>query len=477
MNNKLNFKNIILLLFIAVIFTVTAVRAAITNITYDEAFTYTHYSLPLNMFIKSGFSLNEFLKNFRKVRGESNININAEKPEVMQGEAEVPKDLSQRLDEKFTKIGLYGMSYWNKINTLLNYVVANNHILNTLSISLVEFLFGTHYDEFAIRLPVLLFFAAYLFAVYICCKKSIISFTCAVLLLSNYYLCEYYGLARGYGMAHTLLFLACIAYILWRKSNFSANKFLIASMALLLLAASANTIVLLIFPAFGALMLFRLYKNNNLKKFILSHKFFVSLFFIIAFALTGYHFLITASGKPMPSSADSFYNDLIMSYAKMFINSNILAANILAGAVLFFAAAAFLFLIIKNYYKTCDFVFMLIIFAFTNILMQFLMHKGYMIDRVAVTFYSFIIISLNELFRSAIKFNIKKAALAICCLCLISFIAQIDVHSTRDFNDNYHCREKILRAYMTGEQYIPEDNIWAVEKFYDDKYAEMINRN
>ena len=471
------YKNIILLAFMLAIFTITTTRAAITCITYDEASNYMHYSRPFNLLIKSGFDLNLFLKNFAgKLSHNDNSRVREQDQkildtgEVLSGSATKPLDAAQRFDEKFKRMGLYGASYWEKIKKLGDYVTNNNHILNTLCMSLVEFLFNTHYDEFAIRLPVLIFFAIYLFAVYRCYKNNLISFTCAFLLCGNYYLCEFYGLARGYGYAHTLLFLVCIAYIYWQKSNFNANKYLIALMTLLLLAASANTISLLIFPAFGALTLFRLYQQDNLKKFILSHKIFVSLFFIIAFMLVGYHFFINTEGKPGGGGPD-FYNSVILSYAKMFAPYNLSLANILACAMLGAALIAFVISIIKNKIKNCDFVLMLIIFVLTILLMQFLTHKGYMADRAALPFYCFIIFALRELFRDL---KIKYLNISLCVLCLISFASQIDLHATRDWHDNYHCRDKILKAYMTGVNYEVEERIWATEKFYDDKYAEII---
>lgn len=53
-------KNIVLLAFILAAFIITVTRAAITNITYDEAFTYMHYSRTLNSLVKSGFNFGVF---------------------------------------------------------------------------------------------------------------------------------------------------------------------------------------------------------------------------------------------------------------------------------------------------------------------------------------------------------------------------------------------------------------------------------
>ena len=100
-----------------------------------------------------------------------------------------------------------------KILLALFHGYANNHWLNSFLIFIFDRLTGIHYNEFIIRLPVLLSFAVYLLLSCIGYKKKYYSFTTLLFLIGNYYLNEYYGLARGYGLANTCIFGMCLSYI------------------------------------------------------------------------------------------------------------------------------------------------------------------------------------------------------------------------------------------------------------------------
>ena len=153
-------KTVLLVLMAAVVLAITVTRAAITEITYDEAFTYMAYAQEIRF---------DELDTFRYVYNES---------------------------------------------------VANNHWLNTIAIAAAERLIGVSYCEFAIRLPNLFFFAIYCAFVCIGYQKRMFSFLCASFLLLNYYLDEFYGLARGYAMAQTCVFTAVWFYMRWKNSRY-----------------------------------------------------------------------------------------------------------------------------------------------------------------------------------------------------------------------------------------------------------------
>ena len=138
------YKNIILIAFMLAIFTITTTRAAITCITYDEAYTYTAY-------VQRAVALKDYLLAKFKLK-------------VQTPAADNIKNQSQDQLKLQAFPGFMNFSFHDKVKAALSLLIANNHILNTLCITLVEFLFNTHYDEFAIRLPVLIFFAIYLFA-------------------------------------------------------------------------------------------------------------------------------------------------------------------------------------------------------------------------------------------------------------------------------------------------------------------------
>ena len=132
-----------------------------------------------------------------------------------------------------------------------NESVANNHWLNTVAIAAAERLIGVSYCEFAIRLPNLVFFAIYCAFVCIGYQKRMFSFLCASFLLLNYYLDEFYGLARGYAMAQTCVFAAAWFYLRWKNSRYRGHGNLIGCALSLMIGTYANTVVFLVFPAFG----------------------------------------------------------------------------------------------------------------------------------------------------------------------------------------------------------------------------------
>ena len=119
------------------VFVITLTRAAVTNITDDEAYTYLMYVHHIDFF---------------------------------------------RFDT---------------LRTLFSGSLANQHWLNTLLINLCERLFHTSYSEFVVRLPSLLFFALYLAGIGNGYEAKRISLPAAFLLCGNYYLNEFYGLGRG----------------------------------------------------------------------------------------------------------------------------------------------------------------------------------------------------------------------------------------------------------------------------------------
>ena len=140
--------------FCVFVFTIALIRSAVTAITYDEATTYL-------IFYRENLFAPDVLRWY------------------------------------FTKAGC----------------VANNHWLNTILIWIVCKITDIEFSEFLIRFPVLVLYAVYLFAACRAWKSSLISFPVLILLAGNYYLNEFCGLARGYGMANTFVFLFCIRYM------------------------------------------------------------------------------------------------------------------------------------------------------------------------------------------------------------------------------------------------------------------------
>ncbi len=131
---------------------------------------------------------------------------------------------------------------------------ANNHWLNTFLIWCTSQVLGP-YSEAAIRLPNVVLFAGYLAAVLAALRRGRISFLCSVFLISNYYLNEFFGLGRGYGMAAAFVLFTLLAYGSWRRTGCKDGRYVLLILLCLTLGAASNTVVLLLYPSVGLLML------------------------------------------------------------------------------------------------------------------------------------------------------------------------------------------------------------------------------
>ena len=97
----------------------------------------------------------------------------------------------------------------------------NNHILNTLAIKTLLGLFPAH--QFVVRLPVLIGCGLYLWAGIAISRRLSeqvwVRLFCLVMLLGNPFLAEFFGLARGYGLAIGLMMMALYQALRFFEEN------------------------------------------------------------------------------------------------------------------------------------------------------------------------------------------------------------------------------------------------------------------
>ena len=215
--------------YLIFLFLVVMIRAAITGITFDEAYTYLHFG-------------QIDLLDLRKVA-----------------------KLFARKDS-----------------------LANNHWLNSILINLTVNATGVEYSEFLIRLPSLIFLAMYLTGVVWGYRRKYYSLPTLVFLVSNYYLLEFYGLARGYGMAHTFVFFSCCFFCEWKRSDYLEHRYVNRLMILMSLATFSNTIVLLIYPAFGLVCLLRLIQHKQFGSFFRKNLLEILIFILFTMLMVFY---------------------------------------------------------------------------------------------------------------------------------------------------------------------------------------------
>ena len=398
-----------LLLFVFIIstFAITLIRAAITQITYDEAMTYLYWCRPAIF-----------------------------RPEGM-------KEI-----------------YFNSN--------ANNHLLNTYMITLFDHFFKHPYNEFVIRLPQLLFFLLYLAIIVVLYRKKQLSASVAVFLTANYYLDEFYGLARGYAMSNTLMLCACISYLAFKRSKYTEDKYLILCSAFYAFSITANTVALLLLPSFGFMWLMAL--KGRLIKTIKKHAVYLLLWFGFLGIMTGYHMIVTQQKTLFTGLERGFFDCYFISISRMFIN-NLLYAKILGA---FFVALLVLFVILLIYHKNfldCDFFCGLLIFLAVSIIAQLIFKKGYATERELIPFYSFFVFAVweagSQLCGCIKVLDLNSAAMKYCvgilCILLVcNYYRQLDISATRDWNWEYSSNGNYDygRKEHTIKQYIVSQGDW-----------------
>jgi hypothetical protein len=209
-------------------------------------------------------------------------------------------------DEAFTYLN-YVLPGFPK-SLLANHLL-NNHLLNSLLIQMSCFISQTRYNEFFIRLPNLLFYAIYILFAYRTAKESKNPFFMFVLFISNYYLNEFMGLARGYGMASSCVLIALYFFNQWKGKN-GVNRHLHLCLLWCSLAALANGIAL--YTVFAILVLIIAKYRKNLFK--LSYFPYFAVFgFVTLFTM-----YVSRRGYPIFSTGNIF--SFVESIPRMFID-------------------------------------------------------------------------------------------------------------------------------------------------------------
>lgn len=166
------------------------------------------------------------------------------------------------------------------------YGMPNNHILNTLLIKATTFLFGDSTPS--IRLPNIagaLLYLTYVYRFATNQKSEWIKWALVLLLISNLYVLEFAGLARGYGLANALMLAAMfhLQHSLKPNSNKHKSK-IITCIYLLLMVLSNFTTVYIVLIALILMIIYNLQIRKQTSDLRLSS----------AIAVPGITFLVTA---------------------------------------------------------------------------------------------------------------------------------------------------------------------------------------
>lgn len=154
--------------------------------------------------------------------------------------------------------------------TTNHHLSANNHILNSLLGWLSYKLFGI--DEWVIRLPNLLSFALYSWAIYhigLSLKSNITRWLFWTFLFGGHYLLEFFAYSRGYGISLAFLSASILFLIRASKDNSKVFPQLFYSLLMLVIGTLANLNLMLSLLIWAALALPFFIKTFKWKWFLL----------------------------------------------------------------------------------------------------------------------------------------------------------------------------------------------------------------
>ncbi len=362
-------------------------RAAVSGITYDEAFTYLVYSHPLS----GNFSLSEI----KRIYYES---------------------------------------------------LANNHWINTLLIAMVDRIFQAEYSEFLIRLPSVLFGCAYVIVLSILYLIRRIRGAAYTLLICSYYLNEFLGLARGYGQAAVLVFFALILYEAWRRKP-DQTLYLTFSLGFLVSSAYANSVALTVCFSLGIVILLRLIREKRLWAYGKKSWPFLLIYVAAGLMILKYHFKVSAPGLPLYYAENTSLWGTVKSYVGMFLPGNKVVSAVsllLMGAFLW----GILSLLFKRTLWDHDPGLALLIYMICILLMDTVFGRGGFQGRTLLPAYPLFVFGvidilaplydrIKEKLPEVLRSILRYIAAALAVFVFLGFFLRTDPVRTSDWYEDY----------------------------------------
>ena len=347
-------------------------------------------------------------------------------------------------------------------------ILANNHLLNSFFISIVDRVANEPYNEFLIRLPNLIFYLLYIIFSYKICKDYKHKYLYFSLLSFNYGVHEYFGLARGYGIACSLTLTALYFMKLWLKEE--KYKYLNICYYVLLLACYANSVSLL---GFASIILFsQLY-------ILKEHSIFENINYLKTQALKllpllpmlvliiNYHFKVSSDELIVYGGKDNFFNIVFVSFTSLY-GFKTFPATITA---VFIVLLVLVLLIIKC--KSLSHFgpqYLFIIYLVLLIALTKIFDKMWPTGRELIPMFP---IFLFSLFYVLEKYNIKHVSIEflISSIFLISFFNSLDLTKMREWTNDDNIKAIVYDAMDSNMNIDLSDSEYTYSvEFYRNKY-------
>lgn len=321
-------------------------------------------------------------------------------------------------------------------------VLANNHLLNSFSVSVIQFIFRIKYSAFLIRLPNLISYVVYLVFAYKFAKKYRYKFFVFTTLAFCCGLNEFISLARGYGMACAIVMIG-IYYLKEWLEDISKYKYLNLSYLFLMISCYANTTCLIIFASIIVFTQLYILINKGIKENM--HYIFKNILTIIPIAaltllIIYFHFKVSSDGLPLYGGHTGFLTDVLGSYPYLYgieFYSSIIAMVIVL--------ILFVFVIRKDILKFNVAWTSLFFFAIL-IIMTLAFDQLWLTRRLLIPSVPLVMLSIFEIIdKIDDKYKIMLGLITL--IPVVSFALSVNVTAVRTWEDNNFVKENAYKAY------------------------------
>jgi len=418
---------VFVLLFLAAVVAAEIYRIVCWNFTWDESLTYIHFIKPI--FFDQNPTFGEVIEFFNERTG-----------------------------------------YW---------CAMNNHLLNTLSMSAAAKLFFPvlgYGNEGVLRMPIFGCFCLYVGAVLYMFVKKRINWLGVFLLCGARYMMDFFALARGYAMAATFVFLACITIYEWEEKPEKEWRVILA-VFWVTLGILAQSVTLLIAAPIYLWLLIRILQKKIFLHFLKPLRLIVMLLLVVINgAMVAFHFAVSAADKCLAPSGDTRLKSVLMNmfigegygaYIDYFVVTAMLLVFLIGGWILFFRK--------KTSWQSMCFPFIITVYLIPMTVITNTVRLGLPVARMLLPAYPVMILAIYVCIRELSK-NLPKFSVAIAMLCVLAVLDVWRFQPGMSASIEWPCcqgiKDECYTAFLTGTKVVPPEEdterseSWA---FYRDK--------
>lgn len=354
----------------------------------------------------------------------------------------------------------------------------NNHILNTLSMGISAKLFFRFFgygNEVVLRLPVIACFCLYLTGVIYLYAKKRITWIGVVLLCGSRFAMDFFAISRGYAMAATFIFLACICLEEWERTP-QKEWLVVLCIFCVTLGIVAQTVTLIIAAAIYLWLLIRILQRRILMNFFKPSRLAAILPMVaVNAAMVVFHMVVSNADHCLAPDGSTNMRSVILNTFCGCISSN---SNYLPALLFFMLLEAcwILFLCKKTQWTQMVYVFIFTVYLIPMAVITNTVRMGLPIARTLLPAFPVLALAIHS---SIIQFSqllpswAKKFPAILCLLAVLSlWRVQGNLNASIAWPNDQGIKAQCFKALEDGTKLVlsKDDSIRSESfTFYQDK--------